>query len=179
MKKFVCLLLVPVLGMVLLSACGSAVDTGKTTMAEMEFTEENQTRLLKAVPPPELQTSLERKSLKKYLEDINKENSISYVYLIDYGKILAFFTIKGKVTYCGSRLTTRQQVLQVGGYTSKGEITRHVIESPGLDGSYGPSQNAVFFYTTEGVRITWNGKYLWLTEPLQIKTPVSLVRQVK
>ena len=161
-----------------LTGCGRPVDTGDTTKKEMELTERNQERLLKSVPPPQLKTSLERVNLKRYLEEINQEDRISYIYLINYGKVMSFYTVKGKVTYCSSKLTTRDQVMELGGHVSKGGVTRHVVESPGLDGSYGPSEDAIFFWTTEGVLVQWKGDYLWCTEPLKLATPPALVRNI-
>ena len=179
MKRFAALFAIMFLGM-FLASCRDDVKTGDTTKAEMEFTEKNQERLIKSVPPPQLQTSLERVNLKRYLEEINREDRISYIYLIDYGKIMAFYTIKGKVTYCSSKLTTRDQIITLGvGASTRGPATRHVVESPGLDGSYGPSEDAVFFWTTEGVLVQWRGNYMWCSEPLKMTTPPALVRQVK
>ena len=177
-KTLIIIMFAGVLVILGLLGCGRPVDTGDTTMKEMELTEKNQERLLKSVPPPELQSSLERANLKRYLEEINKEDKISYIYLINYGKVMSFYAVKGKVTYCSSKLTTRDQILEVGSAMSKGGITRHIIESPGLDGSYGPSEDAIFFWTTEGVLVQWKGDYLWCTEPLKLTTPPELVKQI-
>lgn len=177
MKRFA--VLFAIMGLFLISCGGSGIDTGDTTKEEMEFTEKNQVRLIKSVPPPELQTSLERINLKRYLQEINKEDRISYIYLISYGKVMAFYTLKGKVTYCSSKLTTRDQVIEVGTHRSSGGFSRHVVESPGLDGSYGPSEDAIFFWTTEGVLVQWRGDYMWCSEPLKMTTPPELVRQIK
>jgi len=165
--------------LIVLVGCGKPVDTGETTAQEMEFTESNHKRLLKSTPPPKLKVSLERVNLKRYLEEINKEDRISYVYLVSYGKVMAHYTIKGKVTYCSSKLTTRDQVIELGGKMSQGGVSRHTVESPGLDGSYGPSEDAVFFWTTEGALVQWAGEYMWVTEPLRLATPPELFREVK
>lgn len=178
MHKYIGFALLAVFSLTPLMGCrDSNIDTGKTTIAEMEHTERNQSRLLKSQPPPHLKASLERANLINYLSDINKEDRISYIYLINYGKVMAHYTLKGKVTYCSSKLTTRDQIMSLGNTAS--HFTRHVIESPGLDGSYGPSEDAIFFYTTEGILIQWKGDYLWSFEPLKLTTPPQLVRQIK
>jgi len=176
MNRFAVLFGIMILGMFLCS-CYEDIETGDTTKAEMEFTEKNQERLIKAVPPPKLQTSLERVNLARYLQEINKEDRISYIYLINFGKVMAFYTIKGKVTYCSSKLTTRDQIITMRRSGDGGR--HHVVESPGLDGSYGPSEDAIFFWTTEGVLVQWRGDYMWCSEPLKMSTPPALVRQVK
>jgi len=179
MKRFAFLFAIMILGM-FLTSCTDDINTGNTTKAEMEFTEQNQERLTKSAPPPKLQNSLERVNLVRYLNEINREDRVSYIYLINYGKVMAFYTIKGKVTYCSSKLTTRDQIITLGqGASKRGPVTRHVVESPGLDGSYGPSEDAIFFWTTEGVLVQWRGDYMWCGEPLKLSTPPELVRQVK
>lgn len=184
MKKLlpltVVLVLVALLLVSIVSGCRDSSgrpETGKTTKREMEWTEKNQERLLKAVPPPALQTSLERINLKRYLEEINQEDRISYIYLVNFGKVMAFYPIKGKVTYCSSKMTTREQIIHVP-YGGESSNRYHVMESPGLDGSYGPSEDAIFFWTTEGVLIQWRGDYMWCSEPLQMSTPPALVYNV-
>jgi hypothetical protein len=178
MKKLMTIVTLCVLAMGMIS-CGKALDTGQTTIDEMEMTERNQERLLKSTPPPEMKNSLERENLVKYLKEINREDRISYIYLISYGKVMAFHTVKGKVTYCSSKLTTRDQVVEVGDGSTGAGRTRHTMESPGLDGSYGPSEDAIFFWTTEEVLVQWRGDYMWLTEPLQLSTPPAMVRMIE
>lgn len=170
---------VAVCGLVLTGAtCDEEVNTGASTKVEMEETEANHQRLVKSVPPPALLTSLERIQLKKRLILFNNEKKISYIYLISYGKVMAFYTIKGKVSSVNSKLTTQQQIIDDGGYRSNGRQTRHIVESPSLDGSYGTNGNAVFFFTQGGAYVEWNGEYLLADQPLKITTPPSLVRTI-
>ena len=62
-----------------------------------------------------------------------------------------------------------------------GENRYHVVESPGLDGSYGPSEDAIFFFTAENpdVPVIWKGDYLVSGVPMNIRTQPVLVREVK
>ena len=160
--------------------CRRSIDTGDTTKQEMEATEKNQERLLKAVPAPQLNDSLERRNLVKYLEYWNDPNRISYIYLISYsGSVVGYHAIVGKVTYCSSKLTTRHQIMEVGRY-SVGKISRHVVESPGFDGSYGPSEDAIFFFTQENpdVPVIWKGFYFVSGVPMKLAQQPILVREV-
>ena len=162
-----------------LPGCGNdAVDTGASTKAEMEQTEVNHERLVAAVPPPQIKTSQERINLKKRLERFNSENKVSYIYLIDYGKIMAFYTVKGKVSSVNSLLTTPDQVVSMGHRASFGaenKISRHTVASPDLDGSYGTTGNAVFFFTTDDTYVEWSGKYMLCDKPLKLSTPPLVV----
>ena len=163
---------------VTLSGCSSEVETGESTLAEMEQTEANHERLVKAVPPPSISTSQERVNLKKRLERFNSENKVSYIYLIDYGKVMAFYTVKGKVSSVNSLLTTPDQIVTLGHAHSIGResvITRHRVSSPDLDGSYGSNGNAIFFFTTSDIYIEWSGTYLLCDAPLKLSTPPTIV----
>jgi hypothetical protein len=182
MKKFTnhCLIMLALASAITLVGCGKGVDTGETTLEEMEFTEKNQDRLTKAVPNPELKDSLERRNLAKFNLYWNKSDRISYIYLISRtGTVMGHYTIVGKITYCSSKLTTREQVLELG-HGSRMGSSRHVVESPGLDGTYGPSEDAIFFYTQENpeVPVIWKGDYLVSGVPMNITTQPVLVQKL-
>lgn len=150
-------------------------DTGDSTMAEMSLTEKNHQRLVKAVPPPVLNTSAERINLKRRLERWNDENKISYIYLIDRGIIVAHYTVKGKVSSVNSKLTTQQQIVSIGRGLSDGKWSNEVIESPALDGSYGTNGNAIFFFLANGAYVEWSGTYLLFDKPMRLAQKPLLV----
>jgi hypothetical protein len=142
---------------------------------EMAQNENNQMRLIKAIPAPSLKTSLERKNLVRRLERINQEEMVSYVYLISYGRVMAYYTIRGKVSSLNSYLTAMERIERV----SAGGTTQVVtLESPDQDGSYGENAKAVFFFTTEGVYVEWKGDYLWADQPLKVSQPPELVQMI-
>ena len=177
--RIVKILCVGALLMVGVSACDftGGAKTGKTQKYEANFTEMQQDRLIKVVPPPELKYSLERENLKKRLVRFNDANKVSYIYLIDYGKVMGFHTIKGKVSSVNSKLTTGEQLVDdpFGGLDSGGRV----VESPQLDGSYGTNGDAIFFFTTEDIYVEWNGAYMLCDQPLKMATPPVLVREIK
>ncbi len=155
--------------------CLDQVKTGKSTKHEMEQTELNHERLVKAVPPPRLNDSLERRNLVRRLEHINKPNQISYIYLVSYGKIMAFYTVKGKVSSLNSLLTTPMQIVTVSNGNTHTAVT---IPSPDFDGSYGQNPDGIFFFTTEDVYVEWRGDFLWADQPLKLSQPPELVLNV-
>ena len=155
------------------SGCPNHVDTGSTTDAEMEQTEHNHAALVKAVPPPQLTTSQERINLKKRLERFNSETKVSYIYLVNYGKIMAFYTVKGKVSSVNSLLTTPQQIVERR--TTQGPNNHLAIASPDLDGSYGSNGDAIFFFTTDDTYVEWRGDYMLCDKPLKLSTPPLVV----
>ena len=157
---------------------GCDLDTHQTTaQIEMTLNENNQQRLIKAVPVPALQTSLERKNLVRRLERINKEDAISYLYLVSYGKIMAYFTIRGKVSSLNSYLTAMERVERYGSTMDSYQYI--ALEAPDQDGSYGKNADGIFFFTSDGVYGEWKGDYFWSDQPLKLVQPPELVREIK
>ena len=148
-------------------------DTGTTTKTEMEMSETNQDRLLKDVPIPQIEYSQERRNLVRRLEIFNTPDKISYIYLVSFGKVMAFYTVKGKVSSVNSLLTTPVQVFDdPHGSREAGSV---IVASPQLDGSYGSNGDAIFFFTTEDVYVEWSGEYMLCDQPLKLATPPELV----
>lgn len=121
-----------------------------------------------AVPYPanQLTNSLERNNLREKLLRYNNPSKISYIYLLTTtGGIYAYFTIKGKVSSNSSQMTTSQFLIYDGGSGGGGN---QVVEAPGDDGSYGPDEPGIFFFTTDNVMVTWDGPYLLTDAPMKI-----------
>jgi len=149
-----------------------------TQKFEAELTEANHYKLIQVVPAPQLETSQERKNLVRRLETFNNENKISYIYLVSFGKVMTFYTVKGKVSSVNSKLTSAEQIVPgYNGYYSNSN--GKVVESPQLDGSYGTNGNAIFFFTTEGAYVEWNGEYMLADQPLTLVTPPALIRAIE
>jgi hypothetical protein len=175
MKKL--LLIIPILFATLfLSAC-SDVTTG-TAGTEAKLTEDNQARLLQNQPPASLDWSLERDNLTKRTNLWNDVNKISYIYLINYGKVMAFYTIKGKVSSVNSQITNPEQIVKDPNCFGNGNCGI-VMPSPAEDGSYGTNGDAVFFFTTEGAYVEYRGDYMLADQPLKLTTQPELIREIK
>lgn len=155
-------------------------NTTNTQKREAIITEDNQRRLLDAIPVPIVNTSEERKNLVRRLERFNDENKISYIYLVNYGKVMAFYTIKGKVSSVNSMLTTTEQVVdKAGKQCSYNNNECYVVSSPDIDGSYGSNGDAIFFFTTDDTYVEWRGDYMLADQPLKLTTQPELVRQIQ
>lgn len=137
----------------------------------------NQSKMEAAVPIPQLNNSLERENISKRLELFSDPNKVSYIYLISYGKVMAFYTVKGKITSGQKRLTATDRIVDDGDYSTSD--TKKVVEAPELDGTFGQSSPYIFFWTTDGTYVQWNGEYMMADQPLQLATPPELVQQVK
>lgn len=138
--------------------------------------EENQKRLMAETDIPVLGKSLDRKNIVKKLNIFEDENKVTYIYLISFGKVMAFYAVKGKVTSSNKRLTTTDKIICNSGYES-GDYS--VVENPGLDGTYGSSDPYIFFWTTDDTYIQWNGEYMMCDKPLKMATQPELIREIK
>ncbi len=175
-------------------ACGwfSSCDTKNSSgNQEQNHTEENQRGLIATQPPPTLKSSLERANLIRRTNLWNDESKVSYIYLISFGKVMAFYTIKGKVSSVNSQLTNTDQltwkcVKADGTYDDNGycnsfgeNVVSGSIPSPSEDGSYGTNGDGIFFFTTEGTYVEWSGEYMLADQPLKLSTQPELVREIK
>lgn len=155
-------------------------DTANTQKKEAILTEENQRRLIQAVPVPKLETSQERVNLVKRLERFNNADKVSYIYLVNYGKVMAFYTIKGKVSSVNSMLTTTEQLVDgYGRQCANQSYPCYTVSSPDIDGSYGSNGEAIFFFTTEDTYVEWRGDYMLADQPLKLTTQPELIREIK
>ena len=167
-------ILIPVLAFSLLLT-GCTLDESTST-AEQKLTEQNQARLLDSQPPVKLSWSLERENINKRTTLWNDANKVSYIYLISYGKVMAFYTIKGKVSSVNSQITNTEYLASK---YDNGHFIDVVLPSPSEDGSYGTNGDAIYFFTTDGMYIEYAGPYVLADQPMKLQTPVELVRQVK
>jgi len=149
-----------------LAACDSSSSDSQTKGQDQ--TEQAFSLQETAVPYPvdALKDSLERRNLKEHLLRYNNPSKISYIYLLsDTGGIYTFFTIKGKVSSNQSQMTTQDLIVR---RCWSGSCESAVVGAPGDDGSYGPNEDGIFFFTTDGVMITWNGRYLLADAPMKV-----------
>lgn len=152
-----------------------------TFVKEAAVTEVQQRKHLLSAPVPKLEKSQERKNLIGRLERFNSDDKISYIYLINYGKVMAFYTVRGKVSSVNSLLTNPEQMINRYGYQCEqgGGLDCYVVPSPDIDGSYGSNGDAIFFFTTDDTYVEWKGDYMLADQPLKLTQQPEMVRQIK
>jgi len=137
----------------------------------------NQQRLIKDIPPPQLQTSLERKNLVERLQRINQQNMSGCIYLISQGTIMAMYPVRGKVTSLNAYLMGAEQIVWDQGQYGGGNVT---LEQPDFDGAYGKNADGVFFFTADtNSYVEWAGEYLFTDQCLPMNQQPKLIREVK
>jgi hypothetical protein len=113
--------------------------------------------------------SLECKNLAERERRNSNPSKIQYVYLLNWdGSSNGYFTVKGKVSSTQSQMGPTDVL--VDGCTRTGEDCPQTMEAAGDDGSSGPNEEGIFFFTTEGAMITYNGLYLLSDAPLKLST---------
>lgn len=113
--------------------------------------------------------SLECKNLKERERRNSRPNAIGYVYLYNFdGSVKGYFTIKGKVSSTQSQMAPMDVL--VDGCQRTGEDCPQSMEAPGDDGSFGPNEGGIFFFTSEGVMVTYSGEYVLSDAPLKLST---------
>lgn len=180
-ELLVVIAIVAIVGILAFSNAGCDLEPPDPSSARVEMAqnESNQQRMIKAVPTPSLQTSLERKNLARRLEQVNKESMSSFIYLISYGRVMAFYAVSGKVSSLNSYMTAMERVEEFGSFMSNYGPTYLPLEAPDQDGTYGHNVEGIFFFTADGAYVEWNGEYIWSNQPLSISQPPELVRQLK
>lgn len=152
----------------LLTACSGGGD--KKPDAQKQGQQETETAFAQqsvAVPYPasQLRNSLERANLRDRLVRLNDPKKIGYVYIINFGNIVGFYSIRGKVSNTDSQMTTDMLAKRCG------QACAYTVTAPGDDGSYGPNESGNFFFTTEGVLVETDLQYLYSDQPLPIDVP--------
>jgi len=161
-----------------ITGCDSS---GKSTAQKQQqaVTEQYATKLTTAVPYPiaAMNDSLERANLRERLLRYNQPSKISYVYVLSYnGKVISYYTIKGKVTSTQSQLTNTQNIQ--GCPSGDSGTCGVVVDSMSDDGSYGPNEggpNGIFFFTTDNVLITTSMPFVETDAPERIAADGTLV----
>ncbi len=158
-----------------LAACEPAQPTSAQTNAKS--VEENQQRLMKTIPAPKLDTSLERQNLVERLSRINQQNMSGYVYLLSYGRVVASYPIRGKVTSLNAYLMAGETAVRPFVGECCGPVT---IEQPDYDGAYGKNADGIFFFTADSnAYVEWAGDYLFSDQPLRLNQEPMMVRNVE
>lgn len=188
MKKKI-LFVLPAIALVLAGAGCEYESTPSTPTtsysSEANTVEETQQTLVDATPIPELTRSVERENIVRRAETFDVQNKVSYIYLISYGKVMAFYSVEGKVSSLNSYITPMEKIVDSEGRFPCNAAWRtnwvepcYVIQSPDIDGAYGENADGIFFFTTDGAYVEWNGEYMMSDFPLQLSTPPALVRQI-
>jgi len=174
MKKL--LLLIPVLWLLFLWWCIPVEEEKPSYRTESDKLTQAQENLIRSTPTPTITESLERKNISKRVEIFNKSDKISYIYLVSYWKVMAFYSIKWKVSSVSSYLTPQEKLVDRKGrdcweYSSD----CYEVQAPDIDWSYWTNWDWIFFFTTEWVYVEWKWEYMLVDQPLKLATQPEII----
>ena len=184
MKKIIVFAGGLVIGLFFLFATGVfAGGSGYVDQTAVQESNQITERLRDNVPVPQLTTSSERKNVARRAELFNNEDKISYIYLVSYGKVMAFYTVQGKVSSLQSYMTPTDKLVYGNGsncdQTWSDSPDCYVVGAPDIDGTYGENVEGIFFFTTEGAYVEWRGEYMMSDQPLKLTTTPELTRVIE
>ena len=105
----------------------------------------------------------EIENIKKRLELTSDPGLTGFVLLMnEMGQPVMYTGVTGKITSGGKRLTQGQRIWE---RYDKSEV----LKTPSDEGTWGNSNPYIYFWTTNGQYIQWNGKYLYSDKPFRLK----------
>jgi hypothetical protein len=108
-------------------------------------------------------------NIKKRLELTANPGLLGYIVLLnESGQPVFYSPIKGKVTSGSKRLTPPDRYQS----HSNGAM---VMQAASDEGTYGSSGEYIFFWTTAGQFMQWNGKYLYSDKPIRLSVQPLVV----
>lgn len=161
MKKFLLIMTLAAMGSFLY---GCPVSNGAAPQESVK-----QTQAAKAQAAAEsikFTENAEIDNIKRRLELTSDPGLTGFVMLInEMGQPVLYAGVKGKITSSGKRLTHPQQLIRGDRGEWNGDF---VVMAPSDEGTHGSSSPYVFFWTTSGQYIQWNGKYLYSDKPFRL-----------
>ncbi len=102
----------------------------------------------------------------------NDPNRDGYVYEINWdGSTNGYWAIKGKVSSTQSQMGPMDLIVDA---CPSADYCPQLMEAAGDDGSYGPNEDGIFFFLTNGTMVTYNGIYRYSDKPLPLITTKQL-----
>ncbi len=155
MKKFT--LILSILVTVLLTGCiDEQPKTAKVTQSQKAAAAANSISFVE---------NAEIDNIKARLELTSNPGLTGFVLLMNQaGQPIMYTGVKGKITSSGKRLTAKTRLISGDRGQYKGSF---VVPAPSDEGTHGSSSPYIFFWTTSGQYIQWNGKYLYSDKPFR------------
>ncbi|MGB7594577.1 MAG: hypothetical protein WBL80_03325 [Erysipelotrichaceae bacterium] len=175
MKKLLVLLFIITITLSGLTACSNAnQDTYNTIMIGDKLAANQPT-------PTDIQYSLERYNLirRAYWVNGQREKAINlpspvtlplgYVVLFNANTIIAQFTVEGKVSSLTNYLTPISMY-----YERYSDGNNKWLAD--TDGTYGDNPTGIYFFTTDGKYVEWNGQFLYSDMPIFVEDPIVHIK---
>lgn len=101
-------------------------------------------------------------NIKNRLKLTSQPGLLGFVVLLnESGQPVYYASVKGKITSGSKRLTRTEWLDDFG-------ASNAITPAPSDEGTYGSSGEYIFFWTTNGQYMQWNGKYLYSDKPIRL-----------
>lgn len=153
----------------LLGGCGlksiSTYSPSAREVAEKAQAEAAQKAVV-AIPIPQVSYFQEKRTIAKWAERWDKPSVPTYVYLVNFGRVLGYYVADGKPASTRSYLMPEETTIRgdLGEYS--GDL---IVSAPDIDGTYGENNVGIRFFTAEGAAVEWGGDgavYLYSDVPI-------------
>lgn len=115
-------------------------------------------------------------NIKKRLQLTSNPGLTGFVLLMnEAGQPIMYTGIKGKITSSGKRLTSPWAKHEINYDCGSSAYCDYVGEAPSDEGTWGSSSPYIYFWTTTGQYIQWNGKYLYSDKPFRTKVDPLII----
>lgn len=121
----------------------------------------------KAQASSQITNSLESQNAKMKRDKEEDPNAVRYVYLLNYGNIMGYYVAKGKISSSSSQVGPETEIVYGGG-------NGNVVDSAKDDGTYGPGDPGIFFFTTDGMMVETSLDYVVSDRPIALKDATLL-----
>lgn len=108
--------------------------------------------------------TLEKANLEEKRRREENPNAIGYLYLMNYGQVVGYYIIKGKLSSNGSQATPEQAIVDA---CDHGQCDHQVVDGPQDDGSYGAPDPGVFFFLADGTKVVTSLDYVQSDRPIE------------
>lgn len=113
-------------------------------------------------------------NIKRRIELTANPGALGFIVLLnESGQPILYEGVRGKITSGSKRLTKPYQVLTFG--NGNGGSTGLQVASPSDEGTWGASNEYIFYWNTTGEYRQWNGKYLYSDKPLRLRVEPLVV----
>jgi hypothetical protein len=150
-----------------LSACGpGAVPTNKDRQAD---------KAAEAAATIDFTANAEIDNIAARHRLTSRPGAIGYIILMNQsGQIVFYGSVRGKVTSSGKRLTPPDQMRRYPSLLNDVD-TYAVGPAPSDEGTWGSSDPYIYFWTTDGQYMQWNGSYLYSNSPIRLSVQPLVV----
>ena len=142
--------ILPIITALSLAACNGVPSNSKETQSQ---------KAEQAAQSISYTENAEIENIKNRLELTSNPGQMGFILLLnESGQPIFYSGVKGKITSSGKRLTAPFEAVCCDGATHP---------APSDEGTWGSSDPYIYFWTTDGQYVQWNGKYMYSDKPFR------------